>query len=300
MAGDSRHSGAEGPNTAVALAEIARQQSTLASFINTSAFTSTLNVAPYGTARVPVLGVGGRMNASYGLDLKAAMAAGVPIPNGLFPSGDSDAELSIYAPEFNEYWELWVTHPPATSGTGGWTCEWGGRLKNPESRTVGHWWDVLGGSTAAGGNYEDHNWGAQATSIPLAGTMITLKDFQSGSMLHPLHFMLTGAPQANQTGPIWPAQRYDGGSCVQIQQGWRGRLPSTWVPTGSALKQMFEVCMRDYGVVFTDTAAGLTLRAEPGSEAYLPSDYTVFVNSLPWSSLKQIAVGSDANQNPTA
>lgn len=288
--------------TATALGEIARQQAAYASYINVSSFTSTVNVVPFGTARVPVTGVGGRMNASFGLPLKATMAGGVPIPNGLLPTNDSDAEIVIYSPEFNEYWEMWVAKSPAASGLGVWTCEWGGRLYNARSRTVGHWWDNLTGtSTAAGGTYEDHNWGAQATSIPLSHTEITLRDLTRGVIDHPLHFMLAGAPQANQVGPVWPAQRYDGGSAIQIPQGTRLRLPSTWTPSGSPLKQMCEVCMRDYSVVFTDTAAGLTLRAEPGAASFSiwPSNYTTFVNSLPWSSLKALVVGSDSNQTPT-
>lgn len=285
-------------NSATSVAEIVRQLGAYNSYINVTAWTSTINVAPFGTTRVPVTGINGRMNASYGLPLKDTMAGGVPIPPGLSPTQDTDAELVIYAPEFNEYWELWAVKTPANSGLNQWTCEWGGRLTSARSRTVGHWWDALGGSTNAGGTYEDHNWGAQATSIPLSHTLLRLDDLQAGVITHPLGFMLAGADVSNQVGPVWPAQRYDGGSCQAIPQGARLRLPSTWTPSGSSLKQMIEVCWRDYGLVFTDTATGVILRAEPGAQPYLPSNYTAFVNSLPWSSLVRIATGSDATQNP--
>jgi hypothetical protein len=309
--------------TPAAVAEIQRQITTYTPWISGSysaSWTSTLNVVPADQPLVPVTLVGDRVGQGYAQALIETLANGLPLPPGLTAPPDADAEVTVIQPDWvrpgggygytGRLYELWVTKDPSQSGGLGWTAYWGGRMVDVMARKNGHWSDWWWGdagvdSWGANGVAEDHNWGAQATSIPLVGTIISLRDIQRGIIKHPIGLLMNGADGTHpQAGPVWPAQRWDGASVDVLRQGSRLRLPANWVVNTShhIFTQMLEVAARDYGFVFTDTSAGVAVRMEPGDwtpwmSVFNPSQV---MRDFPWGSLQLLTVGSDSNQNPVA
>ena len=304
--------------SADAVAEIVRQAGTYTKWINgvnDNTWTSTINIV---SVREPMRFVKARGNATqgYATDLKAMFNAGIPLPRDLQPSSDADAELVIIQPDWTRtvsgtvysgrMYELWATQSPETSSSGLWESSWGGRMCGINTRTDGHPKDrFTGDADQANGIAENHNWLAQATGIPLSHTLITRRDIKRGLIDHPVHFEAHGSDGTwPQTGPVWPAQRYDGASVTVLRQGMRFRLPPdhTINPSHPLLCRLIERAAMDYGLVFSDTATGITFRMEPGAKDFVSGGVSIgaVMGAFPWSSLQQIKVGSDSNQNPTS
>lgn len=311
------------PGSDAAVAEIVRQsKSPFTPWINgwnDNTWTSTINVVPDDIEMVPITPKG-NATQSYATSLRSVFAAGFPIPAGLKPSSDSDAELVLIQHGWTRtlagvqrrgrLYELWAVKDPEHSVSGNWEASWGGRYVNTRNDKRGHWFDFWWSEAAAPNDWTvdgiamDHNWGAQATSIPLSHTIITRRDIIRGVIDHPWHIMLTGAPSDRQRGPVWPAQRWDGASWDIIPQGSRLRLPYDHVvnTNNHQLVQMMETAARDYGIVHTDTANGLVIRCEPGVRG-LVTDPSIGASTLmrqfPWEKLQLLPVGSDSNPNRT-
>lgn len=304
-------------------------------WMNIDTWSATMNVVSASQANVPVYMVGSRAAESWAQPLKWNFEnAGVPIPVGLEPTNDSDASLTIYQPDWTSadgtlhgrLFELWVAKSPAQNAADGltarWTFAWGGVYYGVNDDERGHWYnkDWVSGETnwTTAAARMDQGWGAMATSIPYTNQVITMRDIQRGVIDHPIGFLLDPVNNVDSAGNVWPAQRYDSGSRINCPQGSRFRLPSTYDPGSltisplgagqkrsmAELSQMAKKAMRDYGIVFVDTATsgGLTLRAEPGMLALMDSTFnrSTFVRNLPWSSMQRIAVGSDAAYTPTS
>lgn len=307
--------------SSAAVTEIVRQLGAYTPWINgvnSSAFTSLINVVPADT---PMVSVTLLRDEAYALSLKHLLAAGVPIPDGVTrpdPLIDTDLEMVFIQPGWERtlngltwrgrMYETWVTL--YDTGTSVWTCYWGGRMVGILDDLTGHpydwWWGPVddGDPFGAQGVGTDHNFGAQATGIPLSHTMITRRDLKRGVIDHPWHFMLHAADGTHpQAAAVWPAQRWDGSSVDVLPQGSRLRLPPGHVinPAHPQLTRILEQAAIDYGVVFTDTAEGVTLRMEPGADAYLdaPIDIGEVMTAFPWADLQLLEVGSDAVQTPT-
>ena len=198
---------------------------------------------------------------------------------------NGDAELIVIRPDWTRtmagtcyagrMYELWATTPRPVE-----LRELGVVVGRPEcginEHTDGHAADGFTGdarprTTTREGHREDHNWVAQATSIPLSHTIISRRDIMRGLIDHPFHFMLNVADGTwPQTGPVWPAQRYDGGSVTVCRQGFRFRLPHDWVidpshpsiiPGPRARRDAVRPRVHD-----TVTGTGPTFRMEPGAK----------------------------------
>jgi len=177
-------------------------------------------------------------------NLKAAFAAGVPIPAEAQPAGGTDGQLIIYQPSSDTMWEFWRA---AKDAQGAWHASWGGVIRNV-SQNPGHYEDILDhGRTscvrpdskskapaiAAGAVVEwiacvltrsaetnsqsetpsdsdylqHHTWGGPASSIPNLPGLITVEQLRSGVIGHALGF----STWSNKVGSwVYPAQRTDG------------------------------------------------------------------------------------------
>lgn len=315
------------PNSAAAVAYINAMFQAYGGWLNgviNGNFTSVINVVPADQPLVPVVPRGNLLSGNNP-GLQFMFEQGVPIPPGIppFPEGDTDAELVIIQPDWERtiggvtyrgrMYEMWVAVHPSTSPSGEWECYWGGRAAGTDGWLSGHWFDWWWGDAASPNGFEaegiawDHNMGAQATSIPIAGTILSRLDVVRGVIKHPLHYEMPLVPtQADQVGNVWPAQRWDGGSYKDCPHGTRMRLPAGYTidPGWPWLTQLIATAVRDYGMVQTDTVGpttGPTFRLEPGAADLVPGgvDISAIMNAFPWADLEVIAVGDDVTYNPT-
>ena len=126
--------------------------------------------------------------------LARALAA-VPIPPDARPAAGTDAHLTIWQPSTDRLWELWKAHREAD----GWHAAWGGAMEKV-SQSPGYYSpDSWPGARA--------DWGATATSLPVAAGTITIAELQRGRIDHALALDLP-AMRADAITP--PAQRTDG------------------------------------------------------------------------------------------
>jgi hypothetical protein len=106
---------------------------------------------------------------------------------------DGSAQLSAIAPP--------TTGTAATPGH--WHAQWGGRMIDVSSNP-GYYYDI---PDPKGGYLEYDNWGATASSLPIAAGLITLADLASGRINHAIALMV---PKAKASVAYCPALRTDG------------------------------------------------------------------------------------------
>jgi hypothetical protein len=156
------------------------------------------------------------------------------------------------------------TFAPPTINTaatpGQWHAGWGGRIIGVSSDPG--YYRLVG---PAGGNaLEEPNWGATASSLPIADGMITLGDLGQGHIDHALQLLV---PTARANMHSYPAQRTDGGetTTTSIPEGAHFVL-SRSVDCGqqtTPFMRMVCVAAQRYGLIVNDqTGGGLALRGE--------------------------------------
>jgi hypothetical protein len=152
---------------------------------------------------------------SWGDDLRHALASGVPIPANARPAAGTDAHMTIYQPSTDRLWEFWG----ANKRQDGWHARWGGAMQHV-SKNPGYYGSSPWPGLRAGQGW---NWGATASSLPLAAGLITGAELRGSPINHALAIAIP-APCAGTFA--WPAQRTDGtartSSC--IPEGARLRL----------------------------------------------------------------------------
>ncbi len=278
--------------------------------INYDAYAPMLYTVPAEQPRVPVA-----LDANDSA-LRAALAAGVPIPPEAQPAGGTDGQLIVYQPSSDTMWEFWRARKDIT---GAWHAGWGGVIGDV-SQNPGHYEDVV---DPAGDYLERHSWGGPSSSIPNLPGLLTVDQLRSGVIGHALVF----STWSNDPGHwAYPAQRTDGRCrglagqyCADIPQGARFRLdPSFDVEgIGNPIVRMLAEAVQDYGMVLNNTTgSGVSFYAEgwrghPGSgdpyygvEGLFESDPTQlataqFMREFPWEHLQMLQRGttcSDASR----
>ena len=151
-------------------------------------FTSSAAISPYSAWRCDDPTVAWRAS------LQRAFAA-VPIPAGAKPASGSDAHMTVWQPATDRLWEFF--HMRLESD--GWHAAWGGAIDDvsasPGYYTTSSWPGAL------------PQWGATATSLPVAGGLMTLRELRAGVINHALAIALP-APRAGVFA--LPAERSDG------------------------------------------------------------------------------------------
>ncbi|HEX4838628.1 MAG TPA: hypothetical protein VFV03_08920, partial [Solirubrobacteraceae bacterium] len=105
--------------------------------------------------------------------LSAAWSS-VPLPKGAKPATGTDAVLVVWQPSTSRLWEFWrLVHR-----SDGWHASWGGAMRDVADRN-----GVYGSSVWPGAQ---SYWGVSASSLAIAGGLITLEDLQRGRIEHAL------------------------------------------------------------------------------------------------------------------
>jgi hypothetical protein len=128
--------------------------------------------------------------------LQAAFAA-VPLPAGATASGGTDANLVVYQPSTDRLWEFWRFR----RGAEGPEASWGGAMQNVSSNP-----GVYGPEAWPGAKPW---WGSSASSLSIAGGLITLEDLEAGVINHALALAIPGVRSGEYS---LPARRADGTS----------------------------------------------------------------------------------------
>ena len=173
--------------------------------------------------------------------LQAAFQA-VPIPPNARPAAGTDAHLTVYQPSTDRLWELWLARKSAD----GWHAAWGGAIEHVStSRGV---YDASSWPGAAS------NWGASASSLPVAAGMMTIEELRAGTIDHALAMAV---PSARAGVYALPAQRTDGRNTdpLSLPEGARLRLDPKLDVRALHLPPMAEqmaLAAQRYGIVVRD------------------------------------------------
>jgi hypothetical protein len=126
--------------------------------------------------------------------LQAAWDA-VPLPSNALPAVGTDKHLVVWQPSTDHLWEFWRLEKTLT----GWQAAWGGAMEKASSDLGVYGPEAWSGATKW--------WGASATSLSIAGGLITLEDLEKGQINHALA-MAIPSPRGELYAS--PAQRTDG------------------------------------------------------------------------------------------
>jgi hypothetical protein len=188
-------------------------------------------------------------------DLARAFTS-VPVPDDARPAAGTDAHMAVWQPATDTLWEFWRM----VRRDDGWHAGWGGRQTNV-SRSSG----VYVAPVA--------NWGATATSLSLAGGLITVAELRRGRIDHALAISL---PEIRGGEFSLPAQRTDGrtSSSSAIPEGARFRVDPTLDLDRMSMPPVVRLLARAaqrYGMIVRDGGASISLYAEdPGPSGENP------------------------------
>jgi hypothetical protein len=217
-------------------------------FINTTAYSVPVYRVPAGQPTVRVLL--NKANAAKN-PLQAAWAA-VPLPVGAMPAKGTDRHLVVWQPSTDRLWEFWAFEWTAS----GPVAQWGGAMEHVSQSSGAYELSSWPGANVL--------WGASASSLSIAGGLITLEDLEKGQINHALAIAVP-----NPRAGVWaaPAQRTDGWSTepMSLPEGAHLRLDPT-LNLGSLhlprLTLMLAEAAQRYGIIVRDTASNLTFYAQ--------------------------------------
>jgi hypothetical protein len=218
--------------------------------------------------------------------LQAAWSA-VPLPANAQPALGKDAHLVVWQPASDRLWEFWHLH----RGPHGWSAAWGGAMRHVSQST-----GVYGPGAWPGARPW---WGASASSLSIAGGLITLEDLEQGKIEHALAIAI-GQVRAGVYAS--PARRGDGQSSdpLSLPEGARLRLPETLDLEALHLPKLtleLAQAAQRYGFVVRDRSFGITLFAQDpvpsGTEPFAGPDGffegrfpNQLLASFPWNQLQ--------------
>jgi hypothetical protein len=188
-------------------AEVAREQETRhGPWINTTTYSVPIYTVP---ADQPTVKVALASN-SIAPALQSAWDA-VPLPAGAKPSAGTDKALVLWQPSTNRLWEFWRLW----DGTSGWQAAWGGAMQKVSTNP-----GVYSPEAWPGAKYF---WGSSASSMSIAGGLITLEDLRHGQINHALAMAIPGVRAGFYAAP---AERDDGKSTdpLSLPEGAHLRL----------------------------------------------------------------------------
>ncbi|HZO05678.1 MAG TPA: hypothetical protein VFB52_04770 [Solirubrobacterales bacterium] len=210
----------------------------------------------------------------------------VPLPPEATPSGGTDGHLVVWQPSTDRMWEFWRLVPGAEP-----SASWGGAMENVSANRGVY-------DTDAWPDAEPW-WGASASSLPVAGGLITLEDLREGEIDHALAIAL---PEIRAGVYAAPAQRTDGKSAspLALPEGARLRLDPKLdlakLQMPRVTRLIAEAAQR-YGIFVRDGAGGVQLFAQDpvtaaknpytGPNGYFEGRYPhQLLASFPWERLQ--------------
>ena len=272
------------PRSSAIVAALARQVAGRTG-INTTNYSVPIYTVPVHQAVVKVSLVD-PSRAAGGAALAAAWNA-VPLPPNAQPAAGSDKQLVVWQPSTRRLWEFWELGETSS----GWQAEWGGAINNALSDSGAYGPQAWPGATQL--------WGASASSLSIAGGLITLEDLARGDINHALAMAI---PDPRAGAYAAPAKRTDGASTdpLSLPEGAHLRLDPGLNLAALHLPRLTLIIARAaqrYGIVIRDTAADATLYAQDptptGGEPYSgPHGYyegksaAQLLSSFPWRHLQ--------------
>ncbi len=252
-------------------------------WINTTSWSVPIYTVPGDQPTVEVQIVGANAGESA---LQSAWSA-VPLPVDAKPAQGTDGHLVVWQPSTDRLWEFWrLVH-----GTAGWQASWGGAMQDASSDPGVYGQGVWAGSQAW--------WGASASSLSIAGGLITLEDLEDGVINHALALAI---PNVRSGVYASPAQRDDGTSTdpLSLPEGARLRLDPHLDLTTLRLPKltlMIAEAAQRYGIIVRDAGPNLSFYAqdptpigtEPykGKNGYFENRYpNQVLASFPWEHLQ--------------
>jgi hypothetical protein len=218
--------------------------------------------------------------------LSAAWSA-VPLPANAEPAPGTDGDLVVWQPSTDRLWEFWR----AVHGEEGWSASWGGAMQNVSSN-IG----VYGPGAWSGA---EPWWGVSASSLSLAGGLITFEDLEHGRIEHALAMAVPGV-----RGGVYasPAQRSDGKSTdpLSLPEGAHLRLNPKLDLAALHLPHftlMVAEAAQRYGIFVRDGSSNVQLYAQDpkslasnpytGPDGYFEGQRPVqLMASFPWNELQ--------------
>jgi hypothetical protein len=220
----------------------------------------------------------------------------VPLPPGALPAAGNDHHLVVWQPSTDRLWEFWhLSH-----GIAGWQAEWGGAMEAVSASS-----GVYGPSSWPGAT---RSWGATASSLSVAGGLITLADLEAGQINHALAI---GVPMVRADTYAAPAERSDGTSTnpAALPEGAHLRLDPNlelWKLGLPPLTLMLAKAAKRYGIYVRDGAGSVTFYAQDptptgsdpydGAHGYFEGTYPArLLSSFPWKRLKLLSMQLSAS-----
>jgi hypothetical protein len=211
----------------------------------------------------------------------------VPMPNGARPSGGSDATLVVWQRSTDRLWEFWRLR----AGAGGWEASWGGAMQHASAKP-----GVYGAGAWPGAKPW---WGSSASSLSIAGGVISAEDLRQGQINHALSIAV---PHVRAGVYASPARRTDGAATRQyaLPEGAHLRLDPDLDLASLAMPRTTRIiatAAQRYGIFVRDGARvahffaqdPTSFRQDPyqGPNGFFEGRYPgELLASFPWSSLQ--------------
>lgn len=253
--------------------------------INTTAWSVPVYTVPATQATVNVT-----QEVRYERKLDAALQSAwdaVPLPPEAKPAAGTDRDLVVWQPSTDKLWEFWGLEKTDE----GWQAKWGGAMDSAGSDP-----GVYGPEAWPGAS---PYWGVSATSMSVAGGLITFEDLELGQINHALAIAI---PNTRYGEYASPAHRTDGYSAapLSLPEGAHLRLDpnldlaSLHLPR---LTLMMAEAAQRYGIFVRDSGANVAFIAQDptptGSNPYTGAhgyfegkSPQKLLESFPWSDLE--------------
>lgn len=210
--------------------------------INTTAWSVPVYTVPANQPTVKVT----LAYASSHPTLQAAWEA-VPLPADAQPAVGTDKHLVVWQPSTDKLWEFWHLEKLGE----GWEAYWGGAIQDASAASGAYGPEAWPGAATS--------WGASASSLSIAGGLITLEDLEKGTINHALAIAV---PNTRAGEYAAPAQRTDGqsGEVTSLPEGAHLRLEPGLDLASLHLPHftlMLAEAAQKYGIVVRDTAPNL-------------------------------------------
>ena len=249
-----------------------------------------INTTSYG---VPILTVSAdQPTVAVQLDhapdaaLSSAWSA-VPLPSGARASAGTDGYLVVWQPSRDRMWEFWRL----ARQSDGWHASWGGAMRHASTSPGVFTADAWPGAKPW--------WGATASSLALAGGVMTIDELRRGRIDHALAIAV---PDVRANVIAAPAQRTDGASrdAGALPEGAHlridPRLNLASLEMTPLVRMMAEAAQR-YGIVVRDFAGVVAFAGQDptptGGDPYRgPSGFfagqqpSQLLRSFPWAHLQ--------------
>jgi hypothetical protein len=250
--------------------------------ISTTSSSVPIYTVPANQPTVPV-----QLLSNFAMPALSSAWSAVPLPPTAEPAAGKDRHLLLWQPSTDRLWEFW--HLLDTGE--GWQAGWGGAMQNVSSN-----FGTYGGAAWPGATW---SWGASASSLSIAGGLITLEDLRKGEINHALAI---GVPKVKAGEYAAPAERTDGEatSPMALPEGAHLRLdPSLelWKLHLPPLTLMLAKAAKRYGIFVRDVAGNVTFYAQDptptgsnpydGPNGFFEGTYPArLLESFPWKRLQ--------------